>query len=99
MKQKKKEEDMSVSHKSNLLAESKRRARAAAKNKNKVGFLQGLKSELKKVSWTSREELTTCTKIVVGATLFFGIGIYVVDLLVRNVLQGIHMLSRLIMGA
>lgn len=99
MKQEKKEEIMSVSHKTSLLAESKKRAKSAMKRKSKVGFLQELKNELKKVSWTSREELTTCTKIVVGATLFFGVGIYVVDLLLRNLLQGIHALSRLIMGA
>lgn len=90
---------MSVSHKANMLAESRKRAKAAMKKKNRVGFLQSMKDELKKVSWTSKEELATCTKIVVGATAFFGVGIYVVDLVVRSVLQGIHTLARLMMGA
>jgi preprotein translocase subunit SecE len=46
-------------------------------------YLQEFKDELKKVTWTSKDELRFFTKIVVGATFVFGIGIYVVDLLIK----------------
>ena len=50
-------------------------------------YLQEFKDELKKVTWTSREELRFFTKIVVGATFVFGIGIYVVDLVIKVALD------------
>jgi preprotein translocase subunit SecE len=91
--------DMSVTHKTSIFAESKKRAQAALKRKDRTGLLQGLKDELRKVSWTSKEELKLCTKIVVGSTLLFGLGIYVVDLVVKGFLDGIHVLTRLVFGA
>lgn len=56
--------------------------------KKKIGYLQQLKDELKKVTWTSKEELALCTKIVLGVTFAFGIGIYLVDLLIKGALDG-----------
>lgn len=98
-KERQDKDNMSVTHKSSLFAESKKKAQAALKRKNREGFLQGLKDELKKVSWTSKDELKLCTKIVVGSTFLFGLGIYGIDLLIRNVLEGIHVLTRLVFGA
>jgi preprotein translocase subunit SecE len=91
-------DNMSVTHKSSLFAESKKKAQAALKRKSGEGILQGLKNELKKVSWTSKEELKLCTKIVVGSTMLFGLGIYGIDLFVKSVLEGIHVLARLVFG-
>ncbi len=45
------------------------------------------KEELKKVSWTTKEELKFFTKIVVSTTFLFGIGIYIVDLAIKGILQ------------
>lgn len=90
---------MSVTHKTGLFAESKKRAQGYLKKKDKIGILQGLKDELKKVSWTSKEELKTCTKIVVGSTVLCGFGIYLVDLLVKGSLDGVHVIVRRIFGA
>jgi preprotein translocase subunit SecE len=54
----------------------------------KIGTLiREYKEELKKVSWTTKEELIFFTKIVVITTFAFGIGIYVVDLVIKGVLQ------------
>lgn len=52
-------------------------------------FIQEVKEELKKVSWTSREELLLSTKLVVLATFIFGLGIYLADLLIKGSLDGI----------
>jgi preprotein translocase subunit SecE len=67
-----------------------------AKVTPKEGFIKGLKEELKKVTWTSKAELTLFTKIVVGATFSFSLAIYVVDLFVRGVVNGFHQIIKLI---
>jgi len=64
----------------------------------KLGYLAELKKELRQVTWTSKDELITFTKIVVGATFAFGLGIYGVDLLIKNCLNGFKTLIHLIFG-
>ena len=85
----KKKPDMSVSQK---IAEIS----AAKKKKKKTSLLKDMKEEMKRVSWTTQDELKTCGKIVVGAIFFLGLGIYVVDLVIRMVLSGIGNIVRLI---
>lgn len=64
----------------------------------KIGYLQSLKDELKKVTWTSKDELVMFTKIALGATFAFGLGIYGVDLLIKSCLTGFKGLIHLIFG-
>jgi len=68
------------------------------KEKKRFSYLQDFKDELKKVTWTSKEELKVCTKIVIGAIFFFGLSIYLIDLIIRNVLLGIESIARMIFG-
>lgn len=57
-------------------------------NRPKVAtVIREFKTELKKVSWTTRDELRFFTKIAVGATFTFGLGIYIVDLCIKGGLQ------------
>lgn len=91
------EKKMSVTQETTLFAANK--SESSEVKRNSESFLQGLKSELKKVSWTSKKELISSTKIVVGSTFFLGMGIYVADLLIRQCLLGIHTLARLVFGA
>ena len=91
-------DNMSVTHKSGLFAESKKRAQAALKRKNREGFLQGLKDELKKVSWTTREELRLSTKVVIMATFVLGLGIYFADLVIKGCLDLIALTAQAIFG-
>lgn len=86
----KKKPDMSVSQKVAELSASKK------KKAKKASFLHNMKEEMKRVSWTTKEELRTCGKIVIGAIFFLGLGIYLVDLFIRLVLNGIGNLVRLI---
>lgn len=60
--------------------------------------IEGLKSELKKVSWTTGVELRLSTKIVILSIFAFGFGIYVVDLFIKGVLDGAASLMRLLLG-
>lgn len=61
-------------------------------------FLGDVKAELKKISWTTPEELRTYTKIVIGATFLFGMGVYFTDLIIQFVLNVLESTIRLIGG-
>ncbi len=66
--------------------------------KKKQTFFREVIDELKKVHWTSREELLLSTKAVVIATFAFGLMIYLCDLVIRGTVTGIGTLVRMIFG-
>jgi len=43
-------------------------------------FLRDVRSELKKVTWPSRAEVTSTTIVVIAATIFFGFYLFAMDL-------------------
>lgn len=57
-----------------------------------MDFFADVKAELKKINWTSPDELRTYTKIVVGMTLCLGLGIYAMDLIIQTFLNGLSTL-------
>lgn len=61
-------------------------------------FVEEIKAEIQRVTWTSRDELRVYTKIVIGATLVFGLGIYCTDLIIQGVLNGLSFFAHLIGG-
>lgn len=61
-------------------------------------FVTDVKSEIQKITWTSREELVVYTKIVVGATFAFGMVIYLLDLLIQGTLGTLNFFLHLISG-
>jgi len=65
---------------------------------SRARYIRELKEELKKVTWTTKDELVFCTKVVVGSTFVFGIGIYLIDLVIKGVLNGFGSLVHLIFG-
>jgi preprotein translocase subunit SecE len=69
-----------------------------SQGKSGTSYIGELKAELKKVTWTTKEELILFTKIVVGSTFALGLGIYGVDLLIKGVLNGFGALIHLIFG-
>ena len=62
------------------------------------GYIQALKQELAKVSWTTKQELQFSTRMVIGATFLFGLGIYVVDLIIRKGLDLVGLVVHFIFG-
>ncbi len=62
------------------------------------GYIQELKDEFKKVSWTSKAELILYTKIVLGATFVFGIGVYLSDVVIKGILDGLKAIVFRIFG-
>ena len=65
---------------------------------SKTSYIHEFKEELKKVTWTTKDELILFTKIVVGATFSLGLWIYSIDLLIKGVLNGFGALVHLIFG-
>lgn len=68
------------------------------KAKSPISFITNLKEELKKISWTTKAQLISATKIVLFSMFSFGIGIYVVDLMIKGVLEGIKRTLMYIFG-
>jgi len=71
---------------------------SALKKKPSLSYIQGIKDELKKVSWTTKEELTSSTKVVIAVTFTCGVGIYFVDLLVKGGLDFISYVTHKVLG-
>ncbi|MEM8628691.1 MAG: preprotein translocase subunit SecE [Chlamydiota bacterium] len=69
-----------------------------SKKQKKKGLVAEIQQELQKVTWTSKEELRTFTKIVIGSTFFFGMSVYLTDLTMQSFLQGIGQVCKWIMG-
>lgn len=72
--------------------------KASGKQTNPVQFVGDVKAELKKITWTSPEELRAYTKITLVATFVFGMGIYLIDLLIQGSLFSLSSLVQLING-
>lgn len=61
-------------------------------------FFSQTKAEFGKISWTSPAELRAYTKIVVGTTFVFGMGIYLMDLGIQLVLNTLGIVMRFLGG-
>jgi preprotein translocase subunit SecE len=73
--------------------------REALQAKQKVvSFFSDIKEEFGKITWTSKEELISYTKIVVGTTFVFGLMVYIIDLTIQTVLNGLSYFARMIGG-
>ena len=44
-------------------------------------FLKDVKAEIKKVTWPSRNEVTSTTIVVIAATIFFGFYLFFMDII------------------
>ncbi len=53
-------------------------------------FFDDVKKEMSKVSWPTREELSTSTLVVVVVTFLFTVFIFVADLVFSTVLQYLY---------
>ncbi len=62
------------------------------------GFLTGLKSEFSKITWTPKDELFQCTKVVIFFVFVFGFGIYLTDLFIKGGLNWLNFLVQKIFG-
>lgn len=54
-----------------------------------IAFLKGVRQELKKVVWPTREELTTDTIVVVACVAFFALAFWLIDTGFLAALKGI----------
>jgi preprotein translocase subunit SecE len=73
-------------------------SRKRPKGKTLFSHVEELKEELKKVSWTTQEELKLSTKIVILSIFIFGFGIYFFDLVIKGVLDSVALFVHFIFG-
>jgi preprotein translocase SecE subunit len=66
---------------SNLYVERAKKIRIAS-------YFRQVQQEFKRITWTTKADLISMTKIMLGATLIGGFSIYFADLVVQSVLQG-----------
>ena len=66
--------------------------------KQKKSYLRSVQQEMKKVSWTSKEELLVGTKMVIIATFIFAFAIYASDVVIHRALNTLSNLTYLIFG-
>lgn len=66
--------------------------------KRSGSYLSDIKLEFSKITWTNKEELVFYTKLVVGATFISGIGVYLVDLIIRSLLGSLETIVKFIFG-
>jgi len=52
-------------------------------------FLRDVRAELKKVTWPSKNEVTSTTIVVIAATVFFGFYLFFMDLIFSWVISQI----------
>jgi len=57
-----------------------------------VNFLKEVKAEIKKVTWPSRNEVTSTTVVVIAATIFFGFYLFLMDVVFSWVISQIKSL-------
>ena len=57
-----------------------------------IKFLKETRAELKKVTWPSRDEVTSTTIVVIIATVFFGFYLFFMDLIFSWVITQIKAL-------
>jgi preprotein translocase subunit SecE len=57
-----------------------------------ANFLKETKAELKKVTWPSRNEVTSTTVVVIVATVFFGFYLFFMDIIFSWVITQIKAL-------
>ena len=62
------------------------------------GFLSELKVEFNRITWTPKNELFQCTKVVVLFVFVFGFGIYLTDLFIKGGLNWLNFLVHRIFG-
>jgi preprotein translocase subunit SecE len=55
-------------------------------------FLKEVRAEVKKVTWPSRNEVYSTTIVVILATIFFGVYLYIMDLIFSYAISNIESL-------
>jgi len=77
---------------------SKAETKKGVKITGPVQWFGEVKQEIKKVTWTSKEELILFTKVTVGTTFVVGLGIYLLDLLIKSGLSSIGALVKAVIS-
>jgi preprotein translocase subunit SecE len=78
----------------------KKSALSASKFEGKkvVEFVGAIKQEFRRIEWTNAGELKSYTKIVLASIFLFGMGIYLIDLILQGILGGVNIVVKFFTG-
>lgn len=62
-------------------------AQTEGKKNNMSIYFKGVKSEMRKVAWPSKKELTNYTGVVIGISAIVSVVVYLLDLGIHGVLK------------
>ena len=66
--------------------------------KKKTNFFRKVQKEFKKISWTNKKDLIKLSKVVLTSIILGGLGIYIADISIRNILEALSSVSYWIFG-
>ena len=66
--------------------------------KNAVRFMDEVKGEFRRITWTPKDELIVYTKVVLAMTFIFGMAVYGADLVIQGAVGTVNTLLRFIIG-
>jgi preprotein translocase subunit SecE len=69
-------------------------ASSRADGRKAITFVSEVRQELKRVEWTSKDEIKSYTKIVLASTLVFAMFVYFTDLIIQGVLGLINLIVK-----
>ena len=72
-------EEVEAQKKAEAAKQEKKAVEKAKPKKQRFKFLKEVRSEMKRVTWPTRNEVLRWTGVVVGALLFFGVFVAVLD--------------------
>lgn len=70
-----------------MAKQKKQIKKISASSRVSLNFLGGIKEELKKVTWPTRQETIRLTMIVVSVSLIIGLYIGIIDILLARLLR------------
>jgi preprotein translocase subunit SecE len=83
-------EDMAKTSAQNTSQNAQKSSNQGKKKKGGlIAYLRGVRQEMSKVVWPTREELTTDTIVVIACVLFFAVGFWLIDTGFLAALKGI----------
>jgi preprotein translocase subunit SecE len=61
-------------------------------------FVEDVKAEFLKIQWTENEEILAYAKVVLLTTFIFGMGIYIVDVVIQRLLMSLDVIFKWLVG-
>lgn len=80
------------------IMEKSKESKPPVAGKNAVRFMDEVKGEFRRITWTPKDELMIYTKVVLAMTFIFGMVVYGADLVIQGTVATVNTLLMFIIG-